>query len=72
MSDSIYFAGNDQGKNDRVVVIFQGDIVYDGPPMNGKQLNDFYKEFNGLAERTYYHSLTDQEMNDPIRAIYGE
>lgn len=72
MSDTLHIVANDDGSNDKVAVIFMGDVIYSGNCINGRDLHELMEGVNGAAEFIKYHSCDDEAMKKPHQVVYGE
>jgi hypothetical protein len=72
MSDTLHIVGNDKGADDRVCVIFLGDVVYDGVRPNARAIHAILEGMNGAAEFIKYHSCNDVQMKDPMTVVYPD
>ncbi len=72
MSDTVHIVANSLGSNNRVAVIFMGELEYNGGPLNGKDFHTIFSNLNGAAEYIHYHETDDPGMEHPNKVVYGD
>lgn len=72
MSETLHIVCNKKESNDKVAVIFQGELVYNGGLMNGTAIYKLFKELNGAAEYIKFHDTTDKGMEKPDKVVYPD
>lgn len=67
----VHIIDNSKGSNDKVAVIIEGDLVYNGERLGGKQLMELFETVNGF-EFLRYHQTDDQGMANPEKVAYPD
>jgi hypothetical protein len=66
----VHIITNSLGSGDWVVVVLEGDVIYEGHSLGPYQLKDILESVNGF-EHLRYHELNDEEMENWQEAIWS-
>lgn len=70
MSSTLRIITNSKGSNDRTIIAWDGEVVYDGSSMiSSKNLYGFITSL-GSADYDYFHEMTDVEFINWESVIY--
>ena len=66
MSTFLHVISNTLGSGDYTVVYETGcgTVVYEGGRPNARELFEILDGTNGIAEKVYFHELTDEQMEN--------
>lgn len=66
-----HIVDNSKGSDTELAVICEGDVVYQGPHPNGRELFRLVEMLNG-TEFLKYHPTDDLSIKDPKKVVYGD
>lgn len=66
----VHIITNGNGSGDWVIVVLEGDVIYEGHSVSPFHMKDILEAVNGF-EHLEFHSLTDEELENWREVVWG-